>query len=63
MASKNNQNEVNAGVDTVKSQLDMHIHSLDVYFVITSDKVGIKEVITVIKKKPVTPIVIEATER
>jgi len=44
MNSKNNQNEINVGVDTGKIQLDIYIRPLDIYFTVTNDEKGIKEV-------------------
>jgi transposase len=63
MNSINNQNEINFGVDTGKTQLDIYIRPLDIYFVVLNDKSGIKEAITKIKKHKVTRVVIEATGR
>lgn len=63
MNAKNNQNEINVGVDTGKTQLDIYIRPLDIYFVVTNDEVGIKEAIKTIKKYKVTRVVIEATGR
>ncbi len=63
MNSKNNQNEINVGVDTGKTQLDIYIRPLDIYFVVANDETGIKEAITKIKKHKVTRVVIEATGR
>ena len=63
MNSINNQNEINVGVDTGKTQLDIYIRPLGIYFVVTNDESGIKEAITVIKKHKVTRVVIEATGR
>ena len=63
MNSKNNQNEISVGVDTGKTQLDIYIRPLDIYFVVTNDESGIKEAITKIKKHKVTRVVIEATGR
>jgi len=63
MNSKNNQNEINVGVDTGKNQLDIYIRPLDIYFNVTNDEDGIKEAITEIKKHKVTRVVIEATGR
>ncbi len=63
MNSKNNQNEINVGVDTGKIQLDIYIRPLDIYFNVTNDEIGIKEAITEIKKHKVTRVVIEATGR
>ena len=63
MNAQNNQNEINVGVDTGKTQLDIYIRPLDIYFVVSNDEVGIKEAIKTIKKYKVTRIVIEATGR
>ncbi len=63
MNAKNNQNEINVGVDTGKTQLDIYIRPLNIYFVVSNDEVGIKEAIKTIKKYKVTRIVIEATGR
>ena len=63
MNAQNNQNEINVGVDTGKTQLDIYIRPLDIYFVVSNDEVGIKEAIKTIKKYKVTRILIEATGR
>jgi transposase len=63
MNAQNNQNEINVGVDTGKTQLDIYIRPLNIYFVVSNDEVGIKEAIKIIKKHKVTRIVIEATGR
>ena len=63
MNTINNQNEINVGVDTGKTQLDIYIRPLDIYFVVTNDENGIKTAITKIKKHKVTRVVIEATGR
>lgn len=63
MNAQNNQNEINVGVDTGKTQLDIYIRPLNTYFVVSNDEVGIKEAIKTIKKHKVTRIVIEATGR
>jgi len=63
MNSKNNQNEINVGVDTGKTQLEIYIRPLDIYFVVSNEETGIKEAITEIKKHKVTRVVIEATGR
>ena len=63
MNAQNNQNEINVGVDTGKTQLDIYIRPLDIYFVVSNDEVGIKEAIKTIKIYKVTRIVIEATGR
>ena len=63
MNAQINQNEINVGVDTGKTQLDIYIRPLDIYFVVTNDDDGIKEAIVEIKKHKVTRVVIEATGR
>ncbi len=42
MNTQYNQNEINAGVDTGKTQLDIYIRPIDVYFTVTNDEAGIK---------------------
>jgi len=63
MNCKNNQNEINVGVDTGKTQLDIYIRPLDIYFTVTNDDKGINKAIKEIKKHKPTRIVIEATGR
>ena len=63
MNNKNNQNEINVGVDTGKTQLDIYIRPLDIYFTVTNDEKGIKQAIKELKKHTVTRVVIEATGR
>ena len=63
MNSKINQNEINVGVDTGKTQLDIYIRPLDIYFTVTNDEKGIKQAIKELKKHTVTRVVIEATGR
>jgi len=63
MNSKNNQNEINVGVDTGKNQLDIYIRPLDIFFTVTNDEKGIKQAINEIKKHKLTRIIIEATGR
>ena len=57
------QKEINVGVDTGKSQLDIHIRPLDIYFTVTNDESGIKQAIMKLKKYIPTRITIEATGR
>jgi transposase len=38
MNNKNNQNEINIGVDTDKTQLDFYISPLDTYFTVSNDE-------------------------
>tara|TARA_R110002167_G_scaffold174438_8_gene373287 strand:+ start:607 stop:741 length:135 start_codon:yes stop_codon:yes gene_type:complete len=42
MNSEKNQNEINIGVDTGKTQLDIYIRPLDIYFSVSNDENGIK---------------------
>ncbi|WP_417880580.1 IS110 family transposase [Vibrio sp.] len=59
----NTLQNINVGVDTGKSQLDIFIRPLDIYFTVTNDEKGIKEAIKKIKKHAPQRIVIEATGR
>ena len=63
MKMKNNQPEINVGVDTGKHQLDIHIRPLDISFTVTNDEEGIKKAIKEIRKHHPTRIIIEATGR
>jgi len=63
MNSENNQNEINIGVDTGKTQLDIYIRPLDIFFSVSNDEKGIKKAITEIRKYKPTRIIIEATGR
>ncbi len=63
MNSEKNQNEINIGVDTGKTQLDIYIRPLDIFFTVSNDESGIKKAVTEIKKYRPTRIVIEATGR
>jgi transposase len=63
MNSTNNQNEINIGVDTGKTQLDIYIRPLDIYFTVTNDEKGINKAIKEIKKHNPKRVVIEATGR
>lgn len=63
MNCKNNQNEINVGVDTGKTQLDIYIRPLDIYFTVSNDEKGINKAIKEIRKHKPTRIVIEATGR
>lgn len=57
-----NQN-INVGVDTGKSQLDIYIRPLDIFFTVKNNEKGIKEAITKLKKYQPQRVVIEATCR
>jgi len=63
MNTKNNQNEINVGVDTGKHQLDIYIRPLDIYFTVSNDEKGISEAVETLKKHHSTRIIIEATGR
>ena len=63
MNNINNQNEINVGVDTGKTQLDIYIRPTDIYFTVSNDEKGINKAIKEIKKHKPTRIVIEATGR
>ena len=45
----NTLQNINVGVDTGKSQLDIYIRPLDIYFTVPNNK-GIKEAVKTIKK-------------
>ncbi|MEH6601293.1 MAG: IS110 family transposase, partial [Pseudoalteromonas sp.] len=61
MNTLNNQNEINVGVDTGKTQLDIYIRPLDIYFTVENNDGGIKHAIKTLKKHPITRVTIEAT--
>ena len=63
MNTINNQNEINVGVDTGKTQLDIYIRPLDIYFTVENNDGGIKHAIKTLKKHPITRVTIEATGR
>lgn len=63
MKIKNSQNEINVGVDTGKTQLDIYIRPLGLYFTVSNDEVGIKQALVELKKHNITRVVIEATGR
>lgn len=63
MDNTNNQNEINVGVDTGKTQLDIYIRPLDIYFTVKNNDSGIKEAMKTLKKYPINRVVIEATGR
>ncbi|WP_226705234.1 IS110 family transposase, partial [Microbulbifer elongatus] len=56
-------NEVNVGIDTGKTQLDIYIRPLGEYFTVSNDAKGVREAIRRIKARRPTRIVIEATGR
>lgn len=59
----NTLQNINVGVDTGKTQLDIYIRPLDIYFNVTNDEKGIKQAIRTIAKYHPERIVIEATGR
>ncbi|GAB1120348.1 MAG: IS110 family transposase [Shewanella algae] len=59
----NTLQNINIGVDTGKSQLDIYIRPLDVFFTVSNNEKGIKQALTTIKKHNPQRIVIEATGR
>ncbi|MZI94295.1 IS110 family transposase [Vibrio sp. CAIM 722] len=59
----NTLQNINVGVDTGKSQLDIYIRPLDIYFSVSNDKAGIDKAIKNIKKYSPQRVVIEATGR
>ena len=62
MKNKTNQN-INIGVDTGKSQLDIYIHPLDIHFIVSNDEEGIKGAVKALKTYSPDRIIIEATGR
>ncbi|MEH6732314.1 MAG: IS110 family transposase, partial [Pseudoalteromonas distincta] len=56
MNTLNNQNEINVGVDTGKTQLDIYIRPLDIYFTVENNDGGIKHAIKTLKKHPITRV-------
>jgi transposase len=54
---------INVGVDTGKSQLDIYIRPLDIYFNVPNDQKGISKAIKIIKQHNPQRVVIEATGR
>ncbi|MBE0348563.1 hypothetical protein PPEP_b0341 [Pseudoalteromonas peptidolytica F12-50-A1] len=62
MNTKTNQS-IKLGVDTGKSQLDIYIRPLDIYFTVSNDDKGISEAVNKIKKHKPERIIIEATGR
>ncbi|KAB0301807.1 IS110 family transposase [Vibrio fortis] len=59
----NTLQNINVGVDTGKSQLDIYIRPLDIYFTVPNNEKGIKEAIRTITKHRPRRVVIEATGR
>jgi len=63
MNTDQNQNEITVGVDTGKSQLEIYIRPLDIFFTVNNDDKGVQLAIKEIKTHHPTRIVIEATGR
>jgi len=63
MNNEKNQREINVGVDTGKSQLDIYIRPLDIYFTVSNNDKGVQTAIKEIKKHKPARIIIEATGR
>ena len=61
--NKTEAQNINAGVDTGKDFLDIHIRPFNEYFKVTNDKRGISEAIKRLKKLDLKRVVIEATGR
>jgi len=59
----NTLQNINVGVDTGKSQLDIYIRPLDIYFTVPNNDKGIKEAVRTIAKHQPQRVVIEATGR
>ena len=55
--------EINVGIDTSKTQLDIYIRPLGEYFSVENNTSGIKEALKRIKVYQPTRIIIEATGR
>ena len=58
-----NHSEINVGIDTSLSQLDIGVRPTGEFFSVTNDLTGIKEAITRIKKLKPARVLIEATGR
>lgn len=54
---------MNVGLDTGKTQVDIYIRRLDIYFSVTNDDEGIEKAVKKLKKYNPTRIVIEVTGR
>jgi transposase len=59
----NTKQSITVGVDTGKTQLDIYLRPLDIFFSVTNDDEGIKKAVKEIKKHHPERIVIEATGR
>lgn len=62
MNTSTHQN-IHVGVDTGKSQLDIFIRPIDIFFTVNNDEKGIKEAIKTIKQHVPQRVVVEATGR
>jgi len=60
---KLNNTEINIGIDTSQSKLDVFIRPLDIHFTVDNDEPGIKHAISQIKKHSPERVLIEATGR
>ena len=58
-----NTEEINIGIDTSKTQLDIYVRPLGEFFSVTNDAIGIKKALKRIKTYQPTRVVIEATGR
>jgi len=58
-----NDTQINVGIDTSLSQLDIYIRPLDEFFSVPNDTAGIQEAIHRIKPLKPTRVLIEATGR
>jgi transposase len=59
----NTTNEINVGIDTSKTQLDIYIRPLDKFFSVDNTAQGVQEAIKCLKAVGPTRIIIEATGR
>jgi len=57
------EQEINIGIDTSKTQLDIYVRPLDVFFSVENNSQGIKAALKRIKEYNPTRIIIEATGR
>lgn len=60
---KQNNTEINVGIDTSQSTLDIYIRPLDIFFNVSNDDEGIKQAVKEIKKHNPDRVLIEATGR
>ncbi|MFT7388361.1 MAG: hypothetical protein ACI8VC_001607 [Candidatus Endobugula sp.] len=57
------EQEINVGIDSSQSRLDIYIRPLDIYLTVSNDDEGVKEAIKKLQAYPPTRVIIEATER